>query len=183
MLVTSAQKRLDIRLLNPGGCQSHENFWIVGSDSARIADTRRPCEGTGHREQILAQNVEDLCSMLSETIPLMIDVLAIIGVALWIYLLVGRGRFWLNPVNDTARFANRRDHWPAVVAVVPARNESEVIASSVQALLQQQYLGLFQVVIVDDDNSDQTAEIAARAAASVPHAPPIGLRSEGAFGG
>ncbi len=183
MLVTSAQKRLDIRLLNPGGCQSHENFWIVGSDSARIADTRRPCEGTGHREQILAQNVEDLCSMLSETIPLMIDVLAIIGVALWIYLLVGRGRFWLNPVNDTARFANRRDHWPAVVAVVPARNESEVIASSVQSLLQQQYLGLFKVVVVDDDSSDQTAEIAARAAAAVPDGRLKVIRSEGVSGG
>jgi hypothetical protein len=30
MLVTSALKRLDIRALN--------NFWIVGSDSAKIAD-------------------------------------------------------------------------------------------------------------------------------------------------
>ena len=121
--------------------------------------------------------------MRPETIPLMIDVLAIVGVALWIYLLVARGRFWLNPVKDTARFVGRRDHWPAVVAVVPARNESKVIASSVQSLLQQHYPGSFTVIVVDDDSSDQTAGIAARAAAAFPDRQLTVIRSEGISGG
>jgi hopene-associated glycosyltransferase HpnB len=121
--------------------------------------------------------------MQSETIPLMINVLAIVGVALWIYLLVGRGRFWLNPVKDTAGLVGRRDHWPAVVAVVPARNESEVIASSVQSLLQQQYPGPFNVIVVDDDSTDQTAGIAARAGAAVANGRLTVLRSEGVSGG
>jgi hopene-associated glycosyltransferase HpnB len=113
----------------------------------------------------------------------MINVLAIVGVALWIYLLVGRGRFWLNPVKDTAGLVGRRDHWPAVVAVVPARNESEVIASSVQSLLQQQYPGPFNVIVVDDDSTDQTAGIAARAGAAVANGRLTVLRSEGVSGG
>lgn len=121
--------------------------------------------------------------MQSETIPLMINVLAIVGVALWIYLLVGRGRFWLNPVKDTIGVVDRRDHWPAVVAVVPARNESEVIASSVQSLLHQQYPGSFNVIIVDDDSTDQTAGIAARAGAAVADGRLTVLRSEGVSGG
>jgi hopene-associated glycosyltransferase HpnB len=121
--------------------------------------------------------------MQSETIPLMINVLAIVGVALWIYLLVGRGRFWLNPVKDTAGLVGRRDHWPAVVAVVPARNESEVIASSVQSLLQQQYPGPFNVIVVDDDSTDQTAGIAARTGAAVATGRLTVLRSEGVSGG
>jgi len=121
--------------------------------------------------------------MQSETIPLMINVLAIVGVALWIYLLVGRGRFWLNPVKDAAGLVGRRDRWPAVVAVVPARNESEVIASSVQSLLQQQYPGPFNVIVVDDDSTDQTAGIAARAGAAVANGRLTVLRSEGVSGG
>ena len=121
--------------------------------------------------------------MQLETIPLMIDVLAIVGVALWIYLLAGRGRFWLNPVKDTAGFVDRRDHWPAVVAVVPARNESEVIASSVQSLLQQHYPGPFYVIVVDDDSTDQTAGIATRAGAAVADGRLTVLRSEGVSDG
>jgi hopene-associated glycosyltransferase HpnB len=121
--------------------------------------------------------------MQLETIPLMINVLAIVGVALWIYLLVGRGRFWLNPVKDTVGLVDRTDHWPAVVAVVPARNESEVIASSVQSLLRQRYSGSFNVIVVDDDSSDQTAEIAVRAGAAVADGRLTVLRSEGVSGG
>jgi hopene-associated glycosyltransferase HpnB len=121
--------------------------------------------------------------MQSDTIPLMINVLAIVGVALWIYLLVGRGKFWLNPVKDTVGVDGRRDHWPVVAAVVPARNESEVIASSVQSLLRQQYPGLFNVIVVDDDSTDHTAEIAARAGATVPDGQLTVLRSEGVSSG
>ncbi len=121
--------------------------------------------------------------MQSETVSFMINALAIVGVALWIYLLVGRGRFWLNPVKDTTAFDGRGDRWPVVVAVVPARNEADVIASSVQSLLRQQYPGPFNVIVVDDDSTDQTAGIAARAGADVPDGRLTVLKSEGVSGG
>ena len=41
--------------------------------------------------------------------------------------------------------------WPAVVAVVPARDEADVIARSVGSLLAQDYPGAFRVILVDDE--------------------------------
>jgi len=46
--------------------------------------------------------------------------------------------------------------WPAVTAVVPARNEADVIAHAVGSLLQQDYPGRFDVVLVDDNSDDGT---------------------------
>ena len=61
--------------------------------------------------------------MQSEIFPIMTQVLAVICMAVWVYLLVGRGWFWLGPVRDAAQLAGRPDRWPAVVVVIPARNE------------------------------------------------------------
>jgi hopene-associated glycosyltransferase HpnB len=47
-----------------------------------------------------------------------------------------------------------------VVAVVPARDEAELIARSLGSLLAQDYPGAFHVVLVDDQSSDGTGEIA-----------------------
>ncbi|HXZ21147.1 MAG TPA: glycosyltransferase [Pseudolabrys sp.] len=95
------------------------------------------------------------------------SVLAILSGAVWIYLLSARGGFWLGRVKDSI-VASRPNKWPAVVAVIPARNESEVIAASVQSLLRQDYPGAFQVVVVDDDSNDETSAIAVRTAAAIP---------------
>ena len=53
---------------------------------------------------------------------------------------------------------------PTVVAVIPARDEAEVIGRAVASLLAQNYDGFLHIVLVDDQSSDGTAE-AARAAA------------------
>ena len=106
------------------------------------------------------------------------NVLAIVGVAVWIYLLSARGGFWLGRVRDTAS-VGRPDKWPAVVAVIPARNESELIASSVQSLLRQDYPGPLSVIVVDDDSSDGTAAIATHAAAATPGRPMTVIRTNG----
>jgi hopene-associated glycosyltransferase HpnB len=98
----------------------------------------------------------------------MSDVLAIICVVVWLYLIAGRGNFWLCGVRDSGRPLGETGRWPAVVAVVPARNESEYIASSVGSLLRQEYAGALSVIVVDDDSSDGTAAEAMNAAASVP---------------
>jgi hopene-associated glycosyltransferase HpnB len=95
------------------------------------------------------------------------DVLAVICVVVWLYLIAGRGNFWLCRVRDTGQ-PPQLQQWPAVVAVVPARNESEYIAASAGSLLRQEYAGTFSIIVVDDDSSDETPAMAMHAAASVP---------------
>jgi hopene-associated glycosyltransferase HpnB len=121
--------------------------------------------------------------MQSEIFPIMTQVLAVICMAVWVYLLVGRGWFWLGPVRDAAQLAGRPDRWPAVVVVIPARNESEVIASSVQSLLQQEYPGPLAIIIVDDDSSDDTAAVARRTANAVPNRQLTVITGKGPSGG
>jgi len=77
----------------------------------------------------------------------------------WIYLLGFRGMFW--------RARERDDHpspdplaWPSVVAVVPARDEAELIVQSLSSLLAQDYPGDFRVILVDDQSTDDTAKLA-----------------------
>ncbi|MFC5067465.1 glycosyltransferase [Flaviflagellibacter deserti] len=98
---------------------------------------------------------------------MVVAILSIASLAIWIYLLVGRGAFWRAAERDT-RFAPddlaAPAIWPRVVAVVPARNEADVIAESVGSLLGQSYPGPFAVVLVDDQSSDGTGDIAREAA-------------------
>ena len=55
--------------------------------------------------------------------------------------------------------------WPEVVAVIPARNEADVIARTLGSVAAQDYPGRFRVLLVDDNSDDGTGEIA-RALAS-----------------
>jgi len=91
-------------------------------------------------------------------------VLAVTSLAIWIYMIVGRGRFWLARERDDAEHPGDPARWPAVCAVVPARNEADVIARSIEALLAQDYPGSFRVVLVDDNSDDGTAALAGAAA-------------------
>jgi hopene-associated glycosyltransferase HpnB len=91
--------------------------------------------------------------------------LAAVALAIWVYLVFARGGFWLCRERDDAR-----EPLPAVLPqiaiVVPARNEADSIAQSITSLLQQDYPAL-EVVLVDDDSRDGTAEIARRTAAAL----------------
>jgi hopene-associated glycosyltransferase HpnB len=91
-----------------------------------------------------------------------------IALAAWVYLLVGRGLFWLARERDDAALPPRNDEgpaaWPDVVAVVPARNEADVIERSIGSLLAQDYPGALRVVLVDDASEDGTAARAAKLA-------------------
>ncbi|MGH6771362.1 MAG: glycosyltransferase [Xanthobacteraceae bacterium] len=91
------------------------------------------------------------------------EALAAIAVAIWLYLLFARGWFWLCSERDGPRFASVTS-WPAVTAVVPARDEAACIGESIASLLRQNYRGRWAVVLVDDDSNDGTADIARRAA-------------------
>jgi hopene-associated glycosyltransferase HpnB len=77
--------------------------------------------------------------------------------AIWAYLLLGRGFFWSTRLAAPAPGPSR---YPRVVAVIPARNEAEGVGRAVASLLDQDYLGDFSLVLVDDHSNDGTAEVA-----------------------
>ena len=82
--------------------------------------------------------------------------------AVWVYLLAFRGTFWrIERDEHPAMAAPAR----SVVAVIPARDEAEVIGGAVTSLLAQDYAGRLDIVIVDDHSTDGTAQIARDAAA------------------
>lgn len=91
-------------------------------------------------------------------------ILAACSIAIWLYLLVGRGGFWLSRVVDVAAPATPLQKPPKVVAIVPARNEAAVIGASLGTLLRQVYDGAFSVILVDDQSDDGTAQVARAAA-------------------
>jgi hopene-associated glycosyltransferase HpnB len=108
--------------------------------------------------------------------------LAVLCAAVWVYLIGFRGQFWQGPVRDLGA-PPAPPRWPAVTAVIPARNEAGVIAASVGSLLRQDYPGQFSIVVVDDDSDDGTAAEARAASAAHPgralavvtgHGPPAG---------
>jgi hopene-associated glycosyltransferase HpnB len=90
-------------------------------------------------------------------------VVASIALAVWLYLLLGRGAFWRCSERDDGEPA-QPPQWPQVAAVVPARNEAETIAKSIGSLLAQDYRGGWDIILVDDDSGDGTADIARRQA-------------------
>jgi hopene-associated glycosyltransferase HpnB len=81
----------------------------------------------------------------------------------WVYLLAARARYWRTSQRLPAagRECEPAGGWPAVTAVVPARNEAAVLPGTLPTLLAQEYPGSFSVVLVDDDSSDGTGSVAA----------------------
>jgi len=86
--------------------------------------------------------------------------IGVVCLGAWIYLLLFRGFFWLARERDDRDLPPAPAAWPAVVAVVPARNEADVIARSIGSLLAQDYPGDFRVVLVDDASDDGTGSAA-----------------------
>ena len=85
-----------------------------------------------------------------------------LAAATWIYLLVFRGAFWrIEHENKGPATAPPC----SVVAVIPARDEADVIGDAVGSLLAQDHTGRLDIVIVDDHSSDGTADVARAAAA------------------
>lgn len=90
--------------------------------------------------------------------------LAAAALVVWVYLIAGRGGFWLASERDDGGPAPAA--WPAVTAVIPARDEAEGVGQTIASLLQQDYPGAFSVILVDDQSSDGTADVARQAAAA-----------------
>ena len=115
---------------------------------------------------------------------------ALLSLAIWVVLVFARDGFWLTRERDTfsdqvssprkrgpitdgtswvPAFAGMTESdydgeqpsaWPSVTAIVPARDEADVIARSIGSLAAQDYPGAFRILLVDDSSSDGTAEIA-----------------------
>jgi len=86
--------------------------------------------------------------------------------AIWLYLLAGRGLFWLARERDDM-VGPQAGAWPPVTAVIPARDEADCVGQTVASLLRQDYLGEFVVILVDDQSRDATAQVASDAAAAL----------------
>jgi hopene-associated glycosyltransferase HpnB len=86
--------------------------------------------------------------------------------AIWLYLLLGRGLFWLGRERDDGTAAGQGP-WPSVMAVIPARDEAECVGDTVASLLRQDYPGAFGVILVDDQSRDGTAQVARNAAGAL----------------
>lgn len=91
--------------------------------------------------------------------------LSAVALATWIYLVFARGGFWLCRERDDTREPLSAVP-PQIAVIVPARNEADNIAQSLTSLLSQDYPAL-SIVLVDDDSSDGTADIARRTAAAL----------------
>ncbi len=90
---------------------------------------------------------------------------SLLAVAAWVYLLAGHGGFWRTDQRLPPAAADPAV-WPAVVAVIPARDEAAVLPETLPTLLTQDYPGPFMIVLVDDESTDGTAEVAAKLAAA-----------------
>jgi len=88
-----------------------------------------------------------------------LDGSALIAALIWLFLIFGRGRFWLAdqrlPIDGPSVPLDR------VTAIIPARNEEEVIGSALSSVLAHDGI---RVVLVDDHSADDTRD-RARAAA------------------
>lgn len=88
--------------------------------------------------------------------------LAILPLAIWLYLFFARGNFW--QIHEETTDPTPLKRWPSVAAIVPARNEAETIARAVTSLAKQDYRGEFFAIVVDDHSDDGTADLARKAA-------------------
>ena len=79
--------------------------------------------------------------------------LAALPLAIWIYLLLGRGWFWRIKLPKNLPAAPQ-----TIVVVIPARNEAKFIGETVRSLVTQS----LPVIVVDDSSTDGTADIAAQ---------------------
>ena len=87
-----------------------------------------------------------------------------LSLGIWIGLLCFRGQFWRcdqrleNGRGESPQLSG--DEYPSVCAVIPARNEAEMLPMTLRSLLQQSYPGEFTIILVDDHSTDGTAEFA-----------------------
>jgi len=86
-------------------------------------------------------------------------VLSVIVLLIWVYLLLFHGRFW--QVRRFPEPVPKPTQQRRIAAIIPARNEADVIGRAVSSLINQNLDALF---VVDDNSGDGTANAALAAA-------------------
>ena len=101
--------------------------------------------------------------MIENKIALVLTLLSLLS---WLGLLFFWGQFW----RANQRLDKQSDNltkYPSVCAIIPARNEAQMLPQTLPSLLQQDYPGKFNLILVDDRSSDRTGEIAQEMAAQL----------------
>ena len=83
--------------------------------------------------------------------------LELVVLAFWLYALATT---ILNILLERRARASSLTHGPLVSVIIPARNEERSIGATVAAMLAQSYRDL-EIIVVDDQSADRTAEILA----------------------
>ncbi|MDJ0556011.1 MAG: glycosyltransferase [Microcoleaceae cyanobacterium MO_207.B10] len=89
--------------------------------------------------------------------------LTFINIIVWIYLLIFRGNFWLPSqqiLSKSETQIEKNQHLPSVYVIIPARNEADLLPVTLKSLLTQNYPGFFKIILVDDQSTDNTPNIA-----------------------
>jgi hopene-associated glycosyltransferase HpnB len=90
------------------------------------------------------------------------EMVSLTSLAFWVLLSLERRRAWPAEMilPETPRGPSN-DDVDSVVAIVPARDEAETLAMTLPTLLLQDLEG-FRVILVDDDSTDGTGDLARR---------------------
>ncbi len=86
-------------------------------------------------------------------------IIAFASLCAWSAVALLRGGFWRCTARDDAR-PPPPAVWPRVAVVIPARDEAGSIGECLSSLFRQDYRGPFSVILVDDDSTDGTADVA-----------------------
>lgn len=93
-----------------------------------------------------------------------LELAAAATLAIWLYLLFFRGGFWREFSRRDATAPTPPPSTARIVAIVPARDEADVVGRAIASLAAQAPRGYFHIILVDDHSSDATAEVATAAA-------------------
>jgi len=96
--------------------------------------------------------------------PALAMIVATLTAVTWSYLALARGSFW-RLKSASVRANDKSGFSGCVAAVVPARDEAELIGPVITSLLNQ--CVLMPIILVDDASTDGTADVARRAAEKV----------------
>ncbi|MGB5962665.1 MAG: glycosyltransferase [Coleofasciculaceae cyanobacterium] len=89
--------------------------------------------------------------------------LTVLSLIIWIILLCFRGQFWQADQKLEAS-TTELETLPSVCVVIPARNEAELLPTTLRSLFHQDYKGTFSIILVDDHSTDDTAMVAQKIA-------------------
>ena len=90
--------------------------------------------------------------------------LTLLALLIWLGMLAFWGQFWRANQRLETQHDGSLTAWPTVTVVIPARDEAELIGTAVRSHLTQSYPGQLSVVLVDDQSTDGTANVATQVA-------------------